>query len=181
MDPIQILMDEHRVIEGALGALEKFAGDVETKKVTDGRKALTGFVEFIREFADRLHHGKEEDILFNAMIENGFPREGGPIAVMLADHDQGRSYVAAMKSESAKPSWNDGEREEVVAAARGYATLLRQHIYKEDHILYPMAKMHLPADVLDKIGADVVTFEADPRNRSDKSRLLGLAKELCGQ
>src|SRR5680860_1354935 len=54
-------------------------------------------IDFIREYADRSHHAKEEDLLFPAMGEAGFPPEGGPVAVMLDEHDEGRAYVTSME------------------------------------------------------------------------------------
>ena len=54
-------------------------------------------MEFIATFADHNHHGKEEDILFPAMEKAGFPRDGGPVGVMLMEHTQGREYVGAMR------------------------------------------------------------------------------------
>ena len=55
-------------------------------------------VDFIRNFADRTHHGKEEDNLFPALEQHGMPRQGGPVGVMLDEHDQGRGLVSTLKA-----------------------------------------------------------------------------------
>ena len=158
MDAISLLMDEHQTILRALDALDAYAGEVSRG---GGDPAELGrFVRFIREFADARHHGKEEDILFAAMVRAGFPREGGPIAVMLMDHDAGRAHVAAMARFVDGAPWSDADRAAIVAAASGYADLLRSHIMKEDQILYPMAQHRLPEAVMEQVDRDCATFEA---------------------
>jgi hemerythrin-like domain-containing protein len=57
---------------------------------------MEGLIEFFRSYADRTHHGKEEDLLFPAMIEKGFSREQGPIHCMLADHEHNRALTRAI-------------------------------------------------------------------------------------
>jgi hemerythrin-like domain-containing protein len=181
MDAIETLMDEHRLIEKAIDALVAFSDEVRLK-VTDDRAELGRFVTFIREFADGCHHGKEEDILFRAMIEAGFPRNGGPIAVMLLEHDQGRQHVAALKalSEKAEP-WTAEDRQRLADAAHGYANLLRQHIHKEDAILYPMAEQRLPPPLLERVGRDCERYEAEKTGSGEHERLHRLAEDLVAR
>ncbi|HEX9290217.1 MAG TPA: hemerythrin domain-containing protein, partial [Anaeromyxobacteraceae bacterium] len=111
MDAIETLMTEHRLIERACDALAAFADEVR-RKSTDDKEELGRFVTFIREFADACHHGKEEDILFAAMVEAGFPRHGGPIAVMLMEHDQGRAHVRVLADLAAQAApWSVEDRQ----------------------------------------------------------------------
>ena len=86
----------------------------------DDREELSRFVRFIREFADARHHGKEEDILFRAMVAAGFPADGGPIAVMLMDHEAGREHVRVMAGRAGQAApWTAGDRAEAIDASRG--------------------------------------------------------------
>src|SRR6266498_1989272 len=148
MDAIEMLMNEHRVIERVLDGLAAFTEEVRRKGTTE-KEELGRFVSFIREFTDLCHHGKEEDILFASMVEHGFPRDGGPIAVMLHEHDEGRALVRVLKTRAEQPeAWTDADRQEVAEVAAGFAELLRRHIHKEDAILYPMAEQHLPPEAL---------------------------------
>ena len=104
-------------------------------------------VEFLRDFADRCHHAKEEDYLFPEMEKIGVAREGGPIGVMLAEHVEGRKHVAAMAGTLA--GLRSGERSAArafIEAARRYNALLTQHIMKEDRVLYPMADARFSAE-----------------------------------
>jgi len=98
-------------------------------------------MEFFRRFADRCHHGKEEGLLFPALERKGFPREMGPIGVMLYEHDVGRSHVRSMAE--ALQRIQSGDRQARAAFcqhAQAYIDLLREHIYKEDNILFMMAE-----------------------------------------
>ena len=144
MDAIEQLMNDHRVIERVCDALVGFADEARRKQATD-KDELRRFVTFIREFADGCHHGKEEDILFRRMTENGFPSNGGPIAVMLMEHDEGRGLVRALsqKADQEEP-WSAADLQAIADAAAQYSGLLHQHIHKEDAVLYPMAEQHLP-------------------------------------
>ena len=158
MDAIELLMQEHQLILRALDALDAFA--TAMGKGGDDREELSRFVRFIRAFADARHHGKEEDVLFAAMVAAGFPRDGGPIAVMLMDHEAGRAHVGVMAAaaEQAAP-WTQQDRASAIAASRGYADLLRGHIRKEDHILYPMARMRLHEEAMRRVDQDCAAFE----------------------
>jgi len=181
MDAIETLMNEHRTIESAIDALVSFADEVR-RKGTDDKQELGRFVEFIREFADACHHGKEEDILFAAMVEAGFPRQAGPIAVMLMEHDQGRAHVRALAGLAAQEApWTAEDRQRLGEAAYGYAHLLRAHIHKEDAILYPMAEQRLPAEVMERVSADCEAYEARKTGSGEHERLHRLAEELIAR
>jgi hemerythrin-like domain-containing protein len=181
MDAIETLMNEHRLIERALDALVCFADEVR-RKTSDDKEELGRFVTFIREFADACHHGKEEDILFAAMVEAGFPREGGPIAVMLFEHDQGRALVRQLAELAAQAEpWSADDRQRLAESAYGFSTLLHSHIHKEDAILYPMAEQRLPPGVLERVSADCEAYERQKAGSGDHERLHRLADELVSR
>ena len=178
MDAIETLMGEHRVIESAIDALVAFADGACRSGATE-KEELSRFVTFIREFADACHHGKEEGILFAAMVQHGFPGQAGPIAVMLHEHDIGRSYAATLAAKAAQAGpWSADDGQEIANAAHGYAELLRAHIQKEDAILYPMAEQHLPPDALERVGQDCERFEQEKTGSGEHERLHALAEEL---
>ena len=163
--PIAILMEEHRRIEKVLDALDAYASRAISGDEVH-REELAELVLVIQEFADARHHLKEEKILFEAMCEHGFPREMGPIAVMLSEHEQGRALVARLGTLAASERPLDGdERESVVEAARSFTALLRQHIMKEDQILYPMATSKLSAEVMASLSE---RFEAADREHDER-------------
>jgi hemerythrin-like domain-containing protein len=176
--PIETLMHEHRVIEQVLGALESFAA-FTARGATAERSTVADFAAFFANFADRCHHGKEEDRLFVAMNEAGFPREVGPIAVMLHEHTLGREHVAALRAVGAGTGpLGDAERSALVAHAQGYVQLLRAHIFKEDTILFPMAAQRLEPEVIDRLGREFDDFEASVMGAGEHERYHALAEQL---
>ena len=141
---IEELMDDHQVILRMLRALSGMCLRLgEGKKVVAAD--LDAALDFIKTFADFCHHGKEEDLLFPAMEEAGFPREGGPIAVMLSEHEQGRAHVRAFSAALERVRLGESAALNGVArSAMAYVSLLSGHIAKEDDILYPMALEAIP-------------------------------------
>ncbi len=141
------LKQEHRVIERMLTVIETAA-----KRQKAGQDLPPDFfpkvVDFVRNFADRCHHGKEEENLFRAMEQHGIPGQDGPIGVMLVEHDRGRTYIREVdRASKLIASGDDSAIKIAVQNAVGYSGLLRDHIYKEDNILYQMADQVLtPAD-----------------------------------
>lgn len=140
------LKEEHETIKLMLMILEKVCEKLGSKEKINPEH-LEKIVEFIKVFADKCHHGKEEDLLFPAMEEAGIPKEGGPIGVMLVEHNMGRNYVKGMSE--AVALYKTGDRtvsSKIVENARNYIKLLTPHINKEDNILYLMADMRLSKD-----------------------------------
>lgn len=145
MKPTEILMNEHRVIEQVLSCLEKMAAECEKNGRLDPAPARDALV-FFRNFADRCHHGKEENQLFPMMERRGFAPHAGPTAIMRSEHEQGRELLGRIDAaiDSAAGGLPEAARL-FVDSARGYANLLRAHIEKEDHCLFPMAEQSLSA------------------------------------
>lgn len=140
----QTLVDEHQLILRLLALLERNAPRTAAGSHTDYQFYLDG-VDFIRHYADRYHHAKEEDVLFAALVANGMPRDHSPVAAMLLEHDQGRAYVRAMEQAAKEAqSGSVAARQTLADNALAYAALLREHISKEDDILYPLAERLLP-------------------------------------
>lgn len=146
-DVTEVMVIEHRLILRMVSLVERNSDLVERGEFTDWQFFLDA-VDFIRHYADRFHHAKEEDTLFTALIANGMPEKGSPIEAMHLAHEQGRAYVRGLEEAAGKAlAGEPGQEEAVVRNARGYAALLREHIHTEDNILYPLAERTLPADV----------------------------------
>ncbi len=180
MSAIDMLMEEHRLIEKVMFGLEQFADKLEDGETAD-RKDFIKFAEFFREFADRCHHGKEEDILFEEMIECGFNREAGPVAVMLYEHGVGREKVQVMRNAGESDEWNDEIEEEAIHAARDFIVLLRDHILKEDNILFPMAANQLPENLVDGLLEKFNEFNSQKLGNDKREKLKELGQELSTQ
>ena len=143
-NPTDVLRDEHRVILRALDLLEQAIGPGPA--IADAWWETA--VAWLRAFADRNHHAKEEQSLFPAMAKAGVPSEGGPVAVMLDEHAQGRALIAAIA---------DGAGAVRAAAAREYVDLLRAHIDKENDVLFPLADAVIDPPLMQAVARE---FEA---------------------
>ena len=139
MQPIDILMTEHRVIEQVLSCLEKMSEQALREEKLDCAAAKDA-VGFFRFFADRCHHAKEEAHLFPLLEAKGFSQENGPTGVMLYEHEQGRHHIRSMGEAIEPASLGDPAAcDRFVQHAQAYVELLRAHINKEDHCLFAMA------------------------------------------
>ena len=150
--PTDILRAEHQVILAALAGLEAAAARLSAERALPAgwwERAI----DFLRRFADRNHHAKEEQSLFPALVKAGVPSQGGPVGVMLAEHEQGRALIRAMVSEPGAP--------ERASAARRYVALLREHIAKEDGVLWPMAESVLDDRAMQAVAREFEAVEVE--------------------
>ena len=177
--PLTILMNEHRLIENVLGSLETCALEVEGGLALE-RAFVRDYAAFLRGFAYAWHHGKEEDILFRRMVERGFSAESGPVAVMLHEHRQGRALVGAIHGVGdGAGDVTPAETAAFLAGANGFIPLLRQHIQKEDNILYPMSERVLTPAEFETMLGDFETFEKKAGADGTRDRLEALAGQLA--
>lgn len=178
MKATEVLMEEHRVIERVLAALEKAA-----QRLDQGEAIRPEFFveasDFIKGFADGCHHKKEDGVLFPAMVEGGLSYQFGPIAVMLSEHDEGRTFNNGMRLAAERLQGGDkSAKEQVVQNASGYVTLLRQHIAKENNILFPMADQVIPKEKHGGVNEDFDHIEHEETGEGVHEKYLGLAERL---
>lgn len=158
MKPTEQLKAEHEGVKLMLRIL----GKVCAKPDEINQEHFAKMLEFLKVFVDKCHHGKEEDLLFPAMEKAGVPKEGGPIGVMLIEHQQGRGYIKGMSE--AFDKLKEGERKASVKIAENgasYSALLTQHIDKENNILFPMADKVLSKATQDKLNEEFEKLEVE--------------------
>jgi hemerythrin-like domain-containing protein len=173
--PTHVLSDEHRVIERVLAALQRLTAAPVNSSLEQWRKAL----EFFRHFADECHHFKEEKLLFPALEKHGIPCEGGPIGMMLVEHEEGRGHVRSMvDAVDQLKKGNSAATATLLDHARAYITLLQEHIQKEDDILFRMADEVIPEDEQRRILKEFETHEAEEMGAGAHERYLGIARDL---
>ena len=174
MDTSKILSDEHQHILKVISALDSEIQELESEKDIES-DFFTKTIDFIRNYADKFHHAKEEDILFKefnkCIKENPECVHCNPTEQMLVEHDEGRKFVKGMETRL-----NENDKIKVVRNARAYAELLKDHIYKEDNILYPMADETLNTKIQESM---LKKFEEIDKERSvDKKKYLAFVKNL---
>ncbi len=147
MTACQILKAEHDRIAAVVNVLEAIAAGVDNGQLP-APGTIAGAVEFLRGYADQLHHGKEEALFFPRLVERGVPSQGCPIGGLTHEHEKGRALVSALAEWSPAPG--QGPRDALPALReilRGLVALYRDHLWKEDEMVFPMADRFLtPAD-----------------------------------
>jgi len=179
MTPTDVLKSEHRVIEQVLNVLEKIGEKAGIEKKLDAESAEQA-IDFLRNFADRCHHGKEEHQLFPVLEERGFDRENGPTGVMCREHENGRDLIRGMAeavADAGKPCGTAPER--FASYARAYVEMLRVHINKEDHCLFAMADRVLTDAEQRRLMEQFEKVEAVDMGEGTHERYLELANALA--
>ena len=177
----QILRKEHDAILKMLGVTGLVAQKLDRHEAV-APEALAGLLEFFRLFADTCHHGKEEELLFPLLEKKGLPRAGGPIGVMLWEHDKGRALVREMAS--AGDAYRNGDAASGprwALAANGYADLLREHIIKENEILFVMAERMLSDAEQRELAAAFDKVEVEKMGAGTHERLHALMDKLAAE
>jgi len=136
-------------------------------------------VKIIREFADGLHHAKEEKMLFPLMVKKGFSNESGPVAVMLHDHAEGRNYVKGMVENISR--FQHGDQSAVKGTYSdmlGYSDLLKNHIGKENNVLFRMADKAFTSAEQESLLLDFTKVELNQENQHSKSDYIAMIDKL---
>ena len=148
--PTEILKEEHGNVLRKLGALEEAISHLNRKEEISAELGeLAAF--FKTDFW--IHFAKEEEALFPE-IEKFIPRDSGPTGMMLIEHEELRSTNTEFQS-AIEVYFRDADNLEAKGMIQRYGThfieFLRDHIDKEDNILFMMADMHLDQTQIDKV------------------------------
>ena len=148
--PTKCLRDEHEIILGMIDCFEPALTQAESGEISN--EDLLSFLDFFRGFADMCHHCKEEDQLFPTLEQQGIPRNGGPIGIMLQEHSVARRLTQAMSEQLDSHIAGDASAmEHFIDQGRQYIDLMRGHIGKENPILFGMADQVVHGEALDSL------------------------------
>lgn len=176
-----LLMEDHQVSEKVFATLDKsFAGGAAPAPAL-----IRDAIDYIVEYVDGCHNRKEEEHLFSRLVELGMPRDGGPLAVMLMEHERARALLARVRPLADAYAGGDASVLPQLRRFCGeYTALLKAHFWKENDILYPMAKRLLTeaddAAVVAGIEALEASLGPDTRQRwyAHAERLSASIKDL---
>lgn len=132
------LISEHELIERSMAVLKSC---LETIEEQYDRVRMERAIDFLLEFGDKIHNRKEEEFVFPLMEKRGIPLEGGPVGVMLVEHQAERELLRKMSMQL--PGLEKASLEERIAFREDgleYLAIRDEHIWKENDILYPMAR-----------------------------------------
>ena len=130
--PIKKLVNEHVLIKRLVTMIPQVIDNLDVAS-KEGRQVIIDSIDFIRSYADKYHHAKEEDILLKYFDENL-----DIIKTIYEDHENARAHVKAMLEGLDKK-----DKEAVSEHLNAYQELLTEHIKKEDEILYPWMDRNL--------------------------------------
>ncbi|MEO9366059.1 MULTISPECIES: hemerythrin domain-containing protein [Candidatus Nitrosocaldus] len=136
------LRRDHEVIMQVLNAMDTLRMLLRQGKDVP-LEVIYDTIDFAKNFTDRCHHGKEEDVLFPALNAAGMPKDEGPIAVMLREHRQGREILAKIEDALTRHKQGSSSLDGVIAGIEEYIMLMQHHIFKENNILFNIADMLL--------------------------------------
>lgn len=170
--PVDILHQEHNLLLEVLAGLDR-----EAEHLIDGGPVRLGYwyaaLDFLEHYADRYHHGKEEEQMFTALEAAGLGHDHGPLAALRAEHDDSRVDRNALLHAVQR-----GEPAEIARVARGYSEQLRQHIDRENQVLLPLALEMLDDDACERLRAGFRAHAAAIGERVH-ARCLQLGKALA--
>jgi len=144
--PTDRLEWEHHCIQQVVGAMAPLAETLEKGgKVDVG--TLRSIVEFMRTFADKCHHGKEEKHLFALLEQKGVPIHGCPLGILLLEHQKGRTLVTKLAEITESYATDSpSASEELVKCLHELMHLYPNHIWKEEYLLFPMTNKMVPPE-----------------------------------
>lgn len=182
MQGIDVLVGEHKNIMRFTGLLKKICCDIMEGSKVD-TQMLRECVDFGRNYADKYHHGKEEEILFKVMIE-----QSGDVAQklirhgMLVEHDLARYYLGEFENSINAYEGNSGTeyKYNIIVHAGSYANLLKRHVEKEDTVVYTFAERELSDDELSRVEKLGAERDSEENQAAIKEKYLRWLDEKTG-
>lgn len=179
MTSIELMVEEHKYIKKMLQVVR----NASFKILKGGDISYEDFdemIDFIKNYADKHHHGKEEKFLFKEMVD-----QLGTVGVnlithgMLVEHDYGRLYISELKSALERVKNGDEESKlDVISNAVGYANHLNRHIIKEDAVVYTYADKNLTKEILDSVNAKTDVFEEEASKLGTQEHYIKMLEKL---
>lgn len=175
MNYIELMVEEHRNIKRMLLVIRKYCYKV-LKNEEINYSDFFVLIEFVRNYADNHHHGKEEKLLFDKMVkELGTAAEKVVRNGMLVEHDLGRLYMQELEIAVNKVINGDDEAKlDIIANAISYTHLLYRHIEKEDNVVYQFAEKNLSTETQEILEHECKKFEQDARDKNIQKKYIDM-------
>jgi hemerythrin-like domain-containing protein len=179
MNCIELMVEEHKNIKRMLEVTRKYC-----LQILDGKPVqyedFHKIIDFVRNYADQHHHGKEENMLFNKMMEElGSPAEKLVRHGMLVEHDLGRLYIQDLEIALNKVLAGDVDSKlDVIANAMSYTYLLHRHIDKEDGVVFKYAGNNLSSNAIDRLNSECEKYEGSEKSAEVREKYIALVREL---
>lgn len=175
----QILVQEHEWLERAMAVIE-----IEIKRIPENKastKRVARALDFLYEIGDKIHNQKEEQFLFPLMAQKGIPIEGGPIAVMLYEHEKEREILTDLMTIIKNPHWQLQQGENFLQKIQDYLQVRKEHIWKENDVLYPMANRVFSDHDHESIKKQIQSLDHITYGDTARKKYLSMVTEMESQ
>lgn len=181
MYPIDILLEEHKLVDRVFEIIEKVRDKLEDKEEVPAT-VFWKIVDFIRGYADVIHHSKEEDILFDQMREHDEELSDDVqdnIAVLIEEHIEALDYANEMhKGIRAYRRGDPDAREEILDSVNNYLKIMKPHFKMEEDDVFPAMVGVLSKEEKDKMKADFERFDKILGGKEVHKRYAKIVDEL---
>jgi hemerythrin-like domain-containing protein len=179
MKAVESLIREHQVIGRLADALEVYAEQTKQGRPPDAAD-LGRFAAAFGEFAERVHHEKEESILLPALVHHGVHWDDGALPAVRRDHRQESYLIDVLRQAGERAgSWSDEDRRHIAASAQALVEFQRKHHALESSELFPLLPTRLDASGLQELQGALEKF--DREHESLRAGALAHAEELIGR
>jgi hemerythrin-like domain-containing protein len=179
--PLASLIREHALLGPLAEALANFASCMRSgeQELNGERTELEQFVRVFKDFADCVHHEKEESVLLPFLSRHGYPWSQGPLAEVRREHRQERYLIDVLcQAAACDDAWNPDDRRRIVATAVALAEFQRDHLLKENTLLLPSVVQRTSAAELEMLRAELAAFDASVARYMPCIELEELARGL---
>jgi hemerythrin-like domain-containing protein len=178
MRPTEELRKEHGIIMRLFAVLQSI-GEMIDRHDAGMDAHLEQIMEFLTVFVDRCHHRKEEEIFFPELVRSKIPDEGEMVGVLVSEHLAGREIMEGMRRAlDRRKQQVDEASPEFADVSNRYVKLFRQHIRRENGILFPMANERLSADRQEQISKGFQKLENEKIGQGRHEAFHGLIEKL---
>jgi len=177
--PIGPLMIEHRLIEKVISLMEKAVSLAEDKKQADP-DLIQWFTQFIRNYADQCHHGKEEDILFKGIEKKRISKEHETImGQLIEDHKWGRKTTGELVAANEKYGKGDMKvLPEIIEKMKALIEFYPRHIEKEDRHFFIPAMDYFSSEEKDALLREGYALDSKLMHEAYAEKVSGIEKQL---
>jgi DUF438 domain-containing protein len=173
----ELLKQDHEITERVFAAMDTLFDSASGPSPTQAGL----LVDYLHGYVDQCHNQKEELHLFPRLEARGIPRHGGPLAVMLQEHERAQAILSRLVPlGSAYAAGDKGKLSELRGAFADYAALCKDHFWKENDILYPLAQRVLSEEDAAGIVQGIDEVEA-ARGEDTRAHYYRIAQELIDQ
>lgn len=179
MSAVEKLFEEHRLIERVVSSLEQCIHGLgcDNEHV---RSDLLRFVTFFREFADLLHHEKEEELLMPALAEGGLRWDEGVMLQIRKEHEFERHLLQTLRHLALQTgAWSKNDCRRVVDISERFIAFMRTHMTLEDQELHRLVLERLTPEAFDVLESKLRRFDEKRELSGEIDLLVNLGEELA--